>query len=128
LEKTGGEAGETTRLMIGEIPLLFDEDVHLGVAHAVRSRGVDAVHISELGRTGLSDEDQLEYAVQQQRCLVTFNVGDFVMLHSTYINEQRQHFGLIVSAQIPIGIALRRLLLFMQTHGRNDVRSQLFFL
>lgn len=52
--------------------LLLDEDIHFDLAHALRVRGFDAVHTQELERKGRPDEDQLEYAASQQRCLLTF--------------------------------------------------------
>jgi len=67
-----------------KIQLFLDEDVHSGLAHALRKRGYDAIHAQELDRNGRSDLDQLFFAIGQERCLFTFNVKDFVILH----NEQ----------------------------------------
>ena len=45
--------------------ILLDEDVHFGLAHALRVRGFEALHAQELERKGRADEDQLEYAARQ---------------------------------------------------------------
>jgi len=37
--------------------LFLDEDVHSGLAHALRKRGYDAIHAQELDRKGLSDSE-----------------------------------------------------------------------
>jgi len=56
-----------------KIELFLDEDVHSGLAHALRKRGYDAIHAQELDRKGRSDSAQLLFAIQQERCLFTFN-------------------------------------------------------
>jgi hypothetical protein len=50
-----------------KIELFLDEDVHSGLAHALRKRGYDAIHAQERDRKGLSDSDQLLFAIQQER-------------------------------------------------------------
>lgn len=114
--------------MPADIKLLIDEDVHLALAEALRRRGHDAVHVREIERLGLDDESQLEYAAEHRRCLVTFNVGEFVVWHGDFVHDGREHSGIIVSAQQPLGRMLREMLAFLQTHSPNEVRNQLFFL
>ena len=114
--------------MPADIKLLIDEDVHLALADALRRRGHDAVHVREVERLGLEDEAQLQYAARQRRCLVTFNVGEFVVWQGEFVHLGREHSGIIVSAQQPLGRMLRDMLAFLQTHAADDVRNQLFFL
>jgi predicted nuclease of predicted toxin-antitoxin system len=64
-----------------KVRFLLDEDVHLGLADALRKRGYDARHTGEEGRFGAPDTEQLEHAAAEGRTLVTFNVGHFVQLH-----------------------------------------------
>ncbi len=40
-----------------KIKLFLDEDVHSGLAHALRKRGYDVIHAQELDRKGRSDSD-----------------------------------------------------------------------
>jgi predicted nuclease of predicted toxin-antitoxin system len=64
-----------------KIKLFMDEDVYLALALAIRKRGYDAVHVSELNLKGKSDDEQLRYAIEDQRCIFSFNIKDFVLLH-----------------------------------------------
>ena len=64
--------------------LLLDEDVWSGLAMALSDRGIDAVSVHELDRTGLSDQEQLIFAVQDGRALLTHNIADFVSLALDY--------------------------------------------
>jgi hypothetical protein len=108
--------------------LLLDEDVHLGLAAALRKRGYDVVHVGEKGRLGGSDNAQFEYALKTNRCFVTFNVGDFVQLHNRWMEAGLEHHGIVVSRQVPIGEALRRLLVLLNAQNASSIRGQLLFL
>jgi predicted nuclease of predicted toxin-antitoxin system len=111
-----------------KLRIFFDEDVHAALAAALRKRGHDAVLALEEKRLGLSDESQLNFATQENRCLVTFNVGDFVRLHNRWIDAGREHAGIIVSKQLPIGEMLRRLLILLQKENEDSMRGQVRFL
>lgn len=111
-----------------KLRLFFDEDVHAALAVALRKRGLDAVHALEIKRLGLPDEAQLDFAAEENRCLVTFNVGDFVRLHNRWMDTGRDHAGIIVSKQLPVGEALRRLLALLQQESADSMRGQVRFL
>ncbi len=113
---------------MAKVKLLLDEDVHLDLASALRKRGYEAVHIQELSRKGRSDREQIEYAVDQESCIFTFNVKDFVLLHNDYAIAEKEHFGVIVSPQLAIGEALRRLLALLQRSSCESMRNMLEFL
>ena len=57
---------------------LLDEDISHRVAEGLRHRGIDAISVYDLGRTGsaIPDEEQLEVARDQDRVFVTFNRAD----------------------------------------------------
>jgi hypothetical protein len=114
--------------MPGSIRLFIDEDVHLELADALRTRGFDAIHVREVGRRSLSDREQLAYAIDQRRSLLTFNVGDFCRLHSEFMSTDREHFGILVSAQRSIGATLGSVLRYVQTHTADELHDQIIFL
>jgi len=111
-----------------KIKLLLDEDVHLPVALALRKRGYDVVHVQELGRKGKSDSEQLSYAAQNQRCLVSFNVKDFVLLHNKYLQNKQGHSGIMVSKQLPVGETIHKLLRVLQLFSHKSIKGQIEFL
>ena len=73
-----------------KVKLLLDEDVHFALERALNQRGYDVKHIQTIGRKGISDENHLQYANDQQRCFFSFNVKDFVMLHNQYVQEEKE--------------------------------------
>jgi len=111
-----------------KIELLIDEDVHSGLAHALRKRGYDAIHAQELGRKGRSDSDQLLFAIQQERCFFTFNVKDFVILHGKHIKSRQEHWGIIVSKQLPFRGTMSKLLRLLQLTDKETMKNRLEFL
>ena len=108
------------------IRLYLDEDVHKRVASALRLRHFDVVSAHELGRWALSDEEQLTLAAAERRALFTFNAPDYLRLHSEWLQNGKEHSGIILSDQLPIGETIRRLLnLLNRVTGdemRNDIR------
>jgi predicted nuclease of predicted toxin-antitoxin system len=111
-----------------KLKLFLDEDIHTGLSHALRQRGFDVVHAQDLKRKGKSDSEQLAFAVQEERCFVTFNVRDFVNLHNQYVGQNQEHWGIIVSRQIAIGETLRRLLKKIGFATRADFKNRIEFL
>jgi uncharacterized protein DUF5615 len=87
-----------------------DEDVYGAVAPTLRRAGFEATSTPELGRLGRSDESQLEWAANEGRAFLTFNVAHFAALHSEWMRQGRHHSGLVLSNQRPLRDLLRRLL------------------
>lgn len=111
-----------------KLKLFLDEDIHAGLAHALQQRGYDVVHAQDPDRKGRSDSDQLAFAVHEKRCLMSFNVRDFVVLHNQYAEQNKTHWGIIVSRQLPIGEALKRLLKKVGLATQEDFKNRIDFL
>jgi Domain of unknown function (DUF5615) len=97
------------------IRFFTDEDVYGAAAVQLRAVGFDAVSTPDMNRLGELDEPQLEWATQEHRVLVTFNVGHVAQLHYQWMANLRHHAGLIVSRQRSIGEVMRRLLHLART-------------
>lgn len=59
---------------------LLDEDLPTQAAVAARNLGLDAVSVHEIDRRGRSDAEQLEFALEEDRLVVTRNRDDFTRL------------------------------------------------
>ncbi len=110
------------------IRLYTDEDVYGSVAGKLREGGLDSVSTPEANRLGESDASQLEWAAKQGRVLLTFNVAHFTRLHDDWIARSRNHAGIIVSTQRPIGDLLRRVRALAYSLGAEEMRDRLEFL
>jgi len=74
----------------------LDEDLSPKIAEILRSKGVDAISAHEVGNLQISDEQQLEYAATEGRCMVTRNREDFVQLTVDFFHAYREHCGLLI--------------------------------
>jgi predicted nuclease of predicted toxin-antitoxin system len=107
---------------------LLDENIHPGVAEAAWEMDLDVVSVHDLRRRGRSDYEQLEFAAQQDRVLVTRNRGDYLHWTREFYHAGRAHRGvLLLESGLPndqpamIARALRR---WAQAHshtGEDDV-------
>ena len=111
-----------------KIKLMLDEDVQIELANALKAKGVDAVSVQEFGRKGLPDEGQLNFADNNGRVLFTYNIGDFIKLHSKFIRQGRNHQGIIVSKQLSISQALKGLLSLVSALPADEMANRLEFL
>ncbi len=111
-----------TRLFVA---LYTDADVDQTLARQLRQHGFDALSARELGKYQLSDREQLEYAVAEQRAILSFNAKHFVPLFEEYWNTGRHHYGIIVSEQLPLGELLRRVLNLLNSVTAEEMTNNL---
>jgi hypothetical protein len=76
--------------------LLLDEDLSPKIAIILRDKGIDALSIHEIGRTGFTDYEQLEYAASEGRCFVTRNRNDYILLTRQFFSNGMSHKGVII--------------------------------
>jgi Domain of unknown function (DUF5615) len=70
----------------------------------LRQQGFDVETTAGAGNLNTSDDEQMKYAVQQHRALVTHNVRHFPVLHGRWIDAGETHWGiLILTGQAAIG-------------------------
>ncbi len=110
------------------VRLYLDEDVHKKIAAALRLKGYNVVSAHEVQKQSLSDFQQLEYAISEQRAIFTFNAGDFDRLHKECLKGGKNHFGILLSKQIPIGETINSLTKFLFTHSKEEIRNNIFWI
>ena len=78
--------------------IYFDENVYPLVAVLLRQDGYDVLTTQEAGRASLRkpDEDQLEFAVSQQRVLFTHDARTIPPLIDAWAEADRRHWGVIL--------------------------------
>ncbi|MBI1814208.1 MAG: DUF5615 family PIN-like protein [Deltaproteobacteria bacterium] len=110
------------------IRLLIDEDVHLLLSETLRRRDFDAQHVVELKRGGLSDPEQLAFAVKQRRAFLTHNIRDFVVIDRAYRAKGGTHYGILVCDHVPLRELLRRTLRCLGRKSEAEIHNQLVWL
>jgi len=109
--------------------LYFDEDADARLAEALRRRGYDVETTVEAGLLEASDEEQLLFASSQQRALVTHNVKHFPMVHATWMEAGRKHWGIIILVgHSAVSAWLRRMENLLNRFSAEELQNQLLFL
>ena len=80
--------------MEAAISLYLDENLSPKIARQLRSRGVDAVSVRDLGYLGDEDSNHLARAIKLNRVLVTTDV-DFLRL----VQDGQSHVGIVFGIQ-----------------------------
>jgi hypothetical protein len=110
------------------IELYLDEDVDVLIADLLRARGFKVTTTQEAGQLGSGDEDQLAYAVIQQKALFTHNRSDFERVAEEYFAAGKEHHGIIIGVRRqPYEIA-RRLLAILNNVTADEMKNQLRYM
>lgn len=105
------------------IALYTDADVHGKLAALIRQRGFDAVSAYEVGNSALNDPDQLRYAADHHRTILTCNAKDFAPLLDQWWEAGVEHWGIIVSEQLTLAEMLRRTLRLLDGVSAEEMRN-----
>lgn len=103
----------------------MDEHVPAAVTLGLRRHGIDVLTVQEAGRGGHTDEDQLAFALAEERVMVSFD-PDFLVLHQSGV----AHAGIAWCPEKKYGIGqlIRALLLLHGVLTRNSMRGHVEFL
>jgi|GEM_PF-1325152 len=111
-----------------QIKLYLDEDVQTAVAEALREKGFDVIATEEVNRKSSPDDEQLKYAIQAERTIVSYNRGHYARLHYEYQCQQQNHLGIIVSTQFSIETTVNCLIKLMSKYSAEEMINRLEYL
>jgi DNA-binding transcriptional MerR regulator len=117
-------------LIVSQIRLYLDEDIlERSLIKALRNAGIDVSTTAEANNLSCTDEEQLIWATAQGRVIYTFNVGDFCYLHKIYMEQGRNHSGIVMGKQsYSIGEQLRGFLKLISLKTAEEMICQQQFL
>ncbi|NJL62505.1 MAG: DUF5615 family PIN-like protein [Methylacidiphilales bacterium] len=110
------------------IRLYLDEDVSVLVADLLNARGFDALTVRDAKQLQASDEEQLLYAVNQQRALVTHNRSDFEALIQSYFSTGQKHYGVILAIRRSPQEIAQRLLAILNQVTADEMENQVRYI
>lgn len=115
---------------MSQIRLYLDEDIlERSFVKALRNAGIDVATTAEANNLSCTDEEQLIWATAQGRVIYTLNVGDFCRLHKIYMEQGREHSGIVMGRQsYSIGEQLRGFLRLISTKSAEEMIAQQEFL
>lgn len=86
-----------------ETRIYTDESVDVAITEGLRRRGIEAFSAIDADRLGLTDEEQLTFASESKVTIFTHDT-DFLRIADRWINEGRNHYGVIYCHQTAYGI------------------------
>lgn len=108
--------------------LLLDHHYWPGIAIALRAQGHDVVAAIERDWHALPDGSLLSASTQEQRCLLTNNVRDFIGIARHWAADERRHAGIVYTSdrgfprdRASSGRLIRALADFLDEHAQVDV-------
>jgi hypothetical protein len=108
--------------------LYLDEDVDPLLARILADRGYDVLTTQEARRISATDADQLLFATQDRRAILTHNVAHFAFLAREHARTGLEHHGVVLSDQLPLKELLARTLRLLTRHTAETLHNQLVWL
>jgi hypothetical protein len=109
------------------VALYTDEDISALATTLLRSRGLDVTSVPEQLTLGRTDGEQLELKISMNRCLLTHNRVDFERLHIQYMEDNRQHSGIIVVPQKSAYEVAQRIGILVSALAVEEITNQLLY-
>jgi predicted nuclease of predicted toxin-antitoxin system len=110
------------------VELYLDEDIDVLIADLLRARGFVAITARDAGQLHKSDTEQLAYAVNQRKALLTHNRADFEALAQAYFAARQTHCGIILAIRRPPHEVVRRLLLILNRVTADEMQNQVRYI
>jgi len=103
-----------------------DESVPIAIAEGLKRRGIAVTTARDSGNLGLTEEQQLSYAIKQRMTIFTHDDDFLVMAMHNSIN----HFGIVYVHQqkYTIGECIRKLKVLVKTTNRSELKNRIIFL
>ncbi len=106
----------------------LDEDVDVLLAPLLAAHGIDCLTTLAAGKLRQSDEEQLRFALQESRVLVSHNRTDFENLAVAWWGQQRDHAGIILAIRRADTYDLaRHVLPVLQLYDQAGWRNSLLY-
>jgi hypothetical protein len=108
------------------LALYFDEDISVDVVNNLRTRGFDVKCARDEAMLQQNDDEQLRYAVEQRRTIVTHNRVHFENQHQHWLETTEKHYGIIVAKRrAKDAEVVARLLQLLNTVTAEEMQNQL---
>jgi len=108
--------------------LYLNEHLSPRLAEQLRQHGFDVTSTLEAHMGEADDDEQLAWAVSEQRVIVTFNHKDFAVRHERYITKGKAHWGIVLSTEEATDVLRRRLLRLLNTLSAEELKNQIRWL
>ena len=110
------------------IEIYLDENVHVLIARIIQSHGFKAVTTQDVGRKGVSDSEQLEYASREGYVILTHDRRDFEELAAEYFAAGKEHCGIVILADNSPQEIARRMITILNDFTADEMTNQIIYI
>jgi len=110
------------------IELYFDEDVDTLIATLIRTRGFSATTAREEGQLRRTDREQVAFATQHGKAIVTHNRNHFLALSNEYYASGRDHCGIIIARRRSLYDIVNALVTILDHVTAEEFQNQLRYI
>ena len=108
--------------------LLLDEHIWAYLAKLLCEQGFDVLHVTEVDLIATPDDKIMAYAAGEHRAVVTFNVRDYVPLALQYVEDGKEHYGVVVSKELSRGELQRRVKSLLESVTAEELMNAVRYL
>ena len=101
----------------------LDEHIPKVLALRLREAGFDVLTTDEARHKSTDDEDQLAFANEEGRVVLTFDSKDYVPLVLRWARERREHAGVLLSPESGTNELYQRLLPILHQHTPETMHN-----
>jgi hypothetical protein len=108
--------------------LYTDEDVDVLLKPLLNAKGFMVFTALEERMLGKSDKEQLEHAIKLKSTFLTHNRIHFEKLANNFLEERKQHNGIIVATRRNVYELARRIARLLELHNTEYIKNQLWYI
>jgi predicted nuclease of predicted toxin-antitoxin system len=108
--------------------LLLDEHIWLYLAALLRAQGYEVTHVNEVDLMSTPDDKIMEYAVSKKMAVVTFDMKDYIPLTIQYVNDGKEHYGVVLSKELSHGELKRRVTKLLESVTAEELMNMVKYL
>ena len=108
--------------------IYLDEDVNVLIAKYVRLQNFNALTVTEAGKRGESDAEQLRFAADNGYAILTHNRVDFEKLARAYFEKAQSHGGIVIAVRRPANEVAAKLLNVLNAFTADEMANQIIYI
>ena len=110
------------------LKIYLNENLSWKIAKVLREYGYDVVSSYEVGMNAEDDEVQFDFAVSEERAVLTNNFGDFVRVYQEYASSGKDHYGIIFTTKCTLAVMIKRLRRLLENVTAENMKNQIRWL
>ncbi len=110
------------------ISLYADEDVDVLIKPLLKAKGFTVYTTLDETMLGKTDREQLEHAISLKAVFLTHNRVDFEKLAAQFMEEGKEHFGIVLATRRNVYELARRAARFLEMHKLDHIKNQVWYI